>query len=91
MTLNNTIHQKTRKPGAKPVWLEKYPRIAQLMDNTGLRAYEIAIIVNMHPDSLGRKLRYGTLSDDETDRIISEVIHYVEQQAGTTHDRTTDK
>ena len=70
-------HMKKR-PGGVPRWANKYPQIMELMEKTDLRVYEIASILDVHPDSLGRKLRYGTLSDEETSRIITEVQKYMD-------------
>lgn len=91
MTWNSINRQQSRRPGNKPVWLEKYPRIAQLMENTGLRVYEIAIIMNMHPDSLSRKLRFGTLSDTDTDQLVSAVDAYMKGRVGDGDDETAER
>lgn len=83
MSLSN---MQKRRPGGRPTWGNKYPQIVRLMDDTGLPMYEIAIINNMHPESLGRLLRFGALSDEDADHIVSEVCRYVERQTGVTHD-----
>ncbi len=73
-------HMKKR-PGAVPRWADKNPRIMELMEKTDLRVYEMASIMGMHPDSLGKKLR-NTLSEEETSQIITEVQNYIKQHEG---------
>lgn len=74
-------HMKKR-PGGVPRWANKYPQIMELMEKTDLRVYEIASIMNVHPDSLGRKLRFGTLSGQETAEIVTKVQNYIKQHEG---------
>ncbi len=67
------------RPGAQPRWADRYPAIVELMKAYDLRTYEIALILGMNPESLGRKLRYGAISQEEENRIISNVKEYKER------------
>ena len=69
------------RAGAKPLWIDRYPKIYELMKDTNVRTYQIASIIGIHPETLSKKLRCGTLSDDDVDHIIDEVKNYLDSKA----------
>lgn len=84
MNYNFAQFENKRRPGGRPVWIAKHPALFRLMEETGLRQYDIALICNMHPDSLGKKLR-TTMTLEEEGEIIDAVRAYLKAhpQEGT--------
>ena len=73
------------RPGGKIQWGSKNPRILSAMERHGLTAYELAHILGMHPDSLGRKMRYASLSEEETNLYIQKIEDYFQNQSFEDH------
>lgn len=91
MGFNTYYHANSKRQGGRPVWIAKHPALFRLMEETGLRQYDIALICNMHPDSLGKKLR-TTMTLEEEGEIIDTVRTYLKDhpQEGAYHAGTEE-
>lgn len=80
MDYNKFYYANRPRQGGQPVWVDKHPELYQLMESSGLRQYDIALICNMHPDSLSRKLR-TTMTTAEEQKIITTIKTYLREHS----------